>query len=185
MQPKLGHDAASNTGSKLLAEEAKSKVEGVARPEAGQELRYQQEQKRQQAQAYVGQPVQGTQLPCVPSLTSEMLTTLPAAAFPDFDSQEVWAQFNSSFPTKSFPPGPFDQQAGANAEKAFGLNNKLSSSSAAAIDQTALPESKVNVSQLASILSFSPSKSQHIPKPGQYRGTARYGTARHGKPHLL
>lgn len=189
MQPALRNGAASAAGSKQLAEEAKPKLEGSACPQAGQEHPKKQGQEQWQAQAQVGQPVQGTQLPFyVPSLTYEMLTTLPAAAFPglldtqdllNFNSQEAWAQFNSSFPTESFPPGPFDQQAGATVEDLFSLNDELFFNPAAAFDTSALPQVKVNVSQSAPLLSSSPSIPTHT------RTRTHHGTAPHGKPHLL
>lgn len=193
MQPKLEHDEDSDNGWKQLAsKETKSKVEGMAHPQVGHERLYQQERKHQQAQAYVGQLVQGTQFPCVPSLTYEMLTTLPAPAFPGLlsiddllntNSQEVWAQFNSSFPTESFPAGLFDQEAGAIFEKAFVLNNNSSSSPAAASDQSALPQVEVNVSQLSGLLP--PSLLPPSPVSTHIHTETHHGTARHGKPHLL
>ncbi|ROW10973.1 hypothetical protein VMCG_00879 [Cytospora schulzeri] len=151
MQPNLGDSVVSNTGSKQLVEGAKSNVEDLARPQAGEEHPQKEDEK---AQTQVGLPLEGTQLPHVPSLTYEMLTTLPAAAFPgfleldtedllNFNSQEVWKQFNSSFPTEYFPPGPFNLQAGATVEKPFGLNDDLSFNPTANSDHPALPQVEV------------------------------------------
>lgn len=184
MQPNLGHGTASDAGSKQLAGEAIPKLEGPARPQPGQEHPLEQEQESRQAQAQVGQTVQGTQLPYVPSFTYEMLTTLPAAAFPclldtqallDFDSKEVWAKFNSSFPTESFPPGPFDQLAGATAEDPFVLNDDMPFfNPVAAPDPSALPPVKVDVSTCAPLLSSSPSI------PTRTRTKALHFIAQHG-----
>lgn len=182
MQPKMEHDAASNTGSEQLEVEIKLELEGFDRPQGGQEHPCQHEQRHKQANTHVGLPFQGTtQLSFVPSLNSEMLPTPPAAALfgpletedlLNFNSQEAWAEFNSSFPTDSFPPVPIDQQAGATiVEEVFGLNNRLASNTDSVFDQSTLPQFQVNVSQLVSILSSFPPKSRHI-------HTAKHFTAR-------